>query len=901
MRTTALRAPAALAVLLAIITVPPVALWHFRSVYLPDHVPNVAEALAWLTTEDNGRLFLLLLVGAGFVAWLQLVVAIALELFARVHGATVPHLPGFGWAQRIATALLLVVLTGTAAEAAEPAGDQPQPTHVVVPGDSLTKIAADELGSSTRYREVFDLNHGRRQPDGRSLQDPSRLRPGWILQLPHDSDCREIVVRPGQTLSQIAREQLGDAGRYREIFDLNRGRPQPSGRPLEDVDSIHPGDILRLPTLPKQHGGGGAVAANPHLAALTSCEPAGPPPAVGSQPAKPPLPPHGHTPATERPSPRESSTADDSTSFVVGGIGGLLAAGLLTAFAVRRRQARQRRRPGHRIRVPKQGTIERELHAVEVPATVEVLDRALRTLSRAARDTDVALPALRAVKLGSHGLELRLTDACEPIAPFTAATSSEWTLSAEAELEATAGPAPYPTLVSLGHIGGGDLVLIDLRQAGVVTLKGDRAAAEAVLLALAWDLAVAPWAERTVLTLVSFGESSAAVRPDRFRYFENWDDALHQDFASEATHVLLAAAPPGAEHVRRSTELLDGACAVDLAAVVTVDGDGLSPVGAWRLEIGASSTFVAAWGEEVELQKLTPSQVEELVVALASADDPVQVPVESYRNVPPEETGVPEPLRPLEPAVQLPPRPALQVLGPVRLTGADPGKVEAKKLNRLVELAAFLALHPGATADEISLRLGTDAQPWSAATRQGYISRLRTWLGRDATGNPYVPNVDARHGGYRMSESFGCDWSVFQDLALRGLARPEVSVPDLQQALDLVHGTPFGNVPAGRYAWSSWLQREMTDSIVDVAHTLADAYQKAGDLPAARRAAMRGLQAEPVSEILYRDLLRTEYRAGNLAAVRETADKLSALAASLELELDEETSALVASLLSGRK
>jgi DNA-binding SARP family transcriptional activator len=127
-----------------------------------------------------------------------------------------------------------------------------------------------------------------------------------------------------------------------------------------------------------------------------------------------------------------------------------------------------------------------------------------------------------------------------------------------------------------------------------------------------------------------------------------------------------------------------------------------------------------------------------------------------------------------------------------------------------------------------------------------------------------------------------------------------VSVPDLQEALDLVHGTPFGNVPAARYAWSSWLQREMIDSIVDVAHTLADAYQKAGELQAARRAAMRGLQADPVSEILYRDLLRTEYRGGNLAAVQETADKLAALAASLEVELDEETSALVSALLSGR-
>jgi DNA-binding SARP family transcriptional activator len=287
---------------------------------------------------------------------------------------------------------------------------------------------------------------------------------------------------------------------------------------------------------------------------------------------------------------------------------------------------------------------------------------------------------------------------------------------------------------------------------------------------------------------------------------------------------------------------------------------------------------------------------------LADADEPVQVPADNYRNVPPEESGIPAllPLHASAPSNPGAATPAVRLLGAVRVDGADPHAGEGKKLNRLTELAAYLALHPGVTADEISSRLGTDSQPWSAATRQGYLSRLRTWLGRDENGNLYVPNVDARQGGYRMSESFGCDWHGFQAFARRGLARPEVSEPDLQQALDLVKGTPFGNVPASRYAWSSWLQREMVDSIVDVAHALADAYQKAGDLPAARRAAMRGLQAEPVSEILYRDLLRIEYRAGNPAAVRETADKLSALAASLEVELDEETSTLVSSPLSGR-
>ena len=167
-------------------------------------------------------------------------------------------------------------------------------------------------------------------------------------------------------------------------------------------------------------------------------------------------------------------------------------------------------------------------------------------------------------------------------------------------------------------------------------------------------------------------------------------------------------------------------------------------------------------------------------MALAEADEPVQVPAD-YRNVSIDESGAPEPVRAVAAAM-----PCLQVLGPLRLHGADPQAVEGKKLNRLTELAAFLALHLGVTADEISRQLGTDTQPWSAATRQGYISRLRTWLGRDEDGELYVPNVDARRGGYRMSASFTTDWQTFRDLARRGLARRDAVVSDLQQALDLV-------------------------------------------------------------------------------------------------------------------
>jgi hypothetical protein len=57
-----------------------------------------------------------------------------------------------------------------------------------------------------------------------------------------------------------------------------------------------------------------------------------------------------------------------------------------------------------------------------------------------------------------------------------------------------------------------------------------------------------------------------------------------------------------------------------------------------------------------------------------------------------------------------------------------------------------------------------------------------------------------------------------------------------------------------------WIQREMIDSVVDVAHALVCAGQRSGDLPAARRAGVRGSQADPLSELLYRDLPRVGER-----------------------------------------
>ncbi len=51
---------------------------------------------------------------------------------------------------------------------------------------------------------------------------------------------RTYTVKAGDTLSQIAKEQLGDANAYHRIFDANRDQ-------LSDPEKIKPGQVLKIP------------------------------------------------------------------------------------------------------------------------------------------------------------------------------------------------------------------------------------------------------------------------------------------------------------------------------------------------------------------------------------------------------------------------------------------------------------------------------------------------------------------------------------------------------------------------------------------------------------------------------------------------------------------------------
>ncbi len=65
---------------------------------------------------------------------------------------------------------------------AEPEAPAPR-TVTVKPGDTLRKIAMAYLGHENRWPQIYELNRGVVQADGRALTNPNLIAIGWVLQI----------------------------------------------------------------------------------------------------------------------------------------------------------------------------------------------------------------------------------------------------------------------------------------------------------------------------------------------------------------------------------------------------------------------------------------------------------------------------------------------------------------------------------------------------------------------------------------------------------------------------------------------------------------------------------------------------------------------------------------------
>jgi nucleoid-associated protein YgaU/DNA-binding SARP family transcriptional activator len=602
---------ASLIALLALLAGLPVLLWFLTGVLLPDGV-SLDEITTLMTSRNLGAPFFAVVMAGGWIGWAVFALCTLMEIPAQLRGRR-PSLsmPSLG-VQRLAATLVggvLLLLPAQAAMAA-PAHSAPAPassvsaapqaapasapqaapaaptstSYTVQPRDSLTKIALQELGDASRWTEIAHANDGRTMTDGTKFSARGVLQPGWKLFMPKDwkqqdqkaepSGARpsEHTVRPGETLSEIAENELGDAADYTDIARLNQGKQQADGRTFTDPDRIYPGWKLALPQTgpaPSQDKPAGEhpsgkedspadqdadmkapsqqpdsqdrdaagsdtdrdpMPSAPADSAPEQSAPASPEPEYAS-----PAPADPHTPAAE------AASEDDGQSVAVtaAAVTSLFAAAVLAVLGARRAHQQRRRRHKRRIPMPAESTpsanLEQEMRNTSSADGLDLLHQALRTLAANCARTGRPLPEIEAARLDARGLELHLSAPAPAIAPFTESESNPSVWRCPARGATLLSPdevrdinAPYPALVSIGETPEGDPVLVNLESIGLLQLHGATEDVAAVMLGMAVELASSALTDDTSLLVSGLGAELEDVFPARVQHHVALESALDE-------------------------------------------------------------------------------------------------------------------------------------------------------------------------------------------------------------------------------------------------------------------------------------------------------------------------------------------------------------------------------------
>ena len=335
---------------------------------LPGHWPGWQQVREFLASPLSDGTAITVLAGAAWLLWAVFAVAVIAEVTAAACGRPVPRLPAIAPVQALAATLAgTAVLTAlhlprTAARAA-------QPPHAVL---TATVTTAGPLlpggaagGGLPGIAGRFPGNAG------------DRPRISWLdaaraagTSGPARPDDRVHTVVAGDNLWDLARTYLGSGERWHQIYDLNRGRPQPGGGTLTDPARIYPGWDLLIPAAGPHppHG-----RPNPPGAGRPARHPRTPAPAAAGSPGPARSPhPARSTPATGRPGARQH-VPPPGVRLPSGALIGLGTAVVVsTAVALARIHRRRRYRPGTVLT----SSLE---PAAPPPPVISALDRAART------------------------------------------------------------------------------------------------------------------------------------------------------------------------------------------------------------------------------------------------------------------------------------------------------------------------------------------------------------------------------------------------------------------------------------------------------------------------------------------------------------------------------------------
>lgn len=236
-----------------------------------------------------------------------------------------------------------------------------------------------------------------------------------------------------------------------------------------------------------------------------------------------------------------------------------------------------------------------------------------------------------------------------------------------------------------------------------------------------------------------------------------------------------------------------------------------------------------------------------------------------------------------------PSHPTVWLLGPTELIGGA-GEPPPRAARQCIEYCAWLLEHPGRTAQQMATGLVV-----AEGTRRSNMSRLRTWLGSDEQGEPYLP--DAYSGRITLSPLVSSDWHRLQLICASGVNR--TSTGGLCRALQLVRGAPLADTAPGQWSWAEEMRTDMVSVVRDIGVELVDRALGESDIDLARWAAGRALTAAGPDEWLMAARVRTEHRAGNQQEVERLSLQMTAQSRALGLDLDPETVDLLQQTMEG--
>jgi DNA-binding SARP family transcriptional activator len=905
-------------ILLAALTIGvPIALVTTLGLPIPGKNP-----LSLLTQQVDWVALLRILSIIVWLAWIQLVVCVGVEIRAAIRGAGVPtRIPLAGGTQaaahRLVTAALLLFAAGAAlapafSSAATPAHNQ----------HAATQMAPDRAGAQSLPRDPQPAQ----QVAPPSITAGPNVKKFYVVEPPEG--------RHHDSLWEIAERHLGDGRRYREIFEMNKDRVQPDGTKLTIASLIRPGWVLDMPR--DAHGPGIQVAnAAPAVPVPGGQAQTGPPGGSGSGSV------------TVTPGPGTSADGGGGTAVIPGPGGGreaapeqqqqpgapavpyelsaasLLAAGVLTALGRRRREQLWRRAFGTRVRQPEDeaALAEAALRLGANEPAVQMLDTGLRYLSQALAAEGRTPPAVFAAHIGARELDLWVAPADKAAPePWRAIENGQiWQLpmSAVGTLDpdqAGAALAPYPGLVSIGTNEGGR-ILVDLEVAhGLISVRGPSRIVRAALAAIAVELATNSWSDRMNITLVGFGTELTMLAPERVTAVRTLDDALPalEARAAEleqartesgvdsvltgrshgihpeawAPHYVIMAVPPTPEQAERLLQL--ARTRHRMAAGYVVAGD--VPGSTWTWDVTEDGRLRAGvLGFDLKAELLPEDQYAAMVGLFRSATLPEGV---ALGDPPPDSA----PPGQLDPQASFPVE--VRLLGQVEVEAPGPSDPHRRALDE--ELVAYLAahpegVHPGVLAGALWPRGVT------GDVRDAVIRRAAAWLGTDVGGHPNL--ITDSGGRLRLGPQARVDWQVFRALVARaGMAGDDGERASLlDRALSLVRGPLMDGREPSRYVWlaTSGLEAEAGARVADAAHRLAELRMSSGDAAGAMEAIRAGLRLAGSDELLWRDLLRAAGATGREDVLRQVIGELSARVALDPLlpRMAPETEALIDELL----